>query len=58
MKEFKVPQMAIVELSGEDVVCESQCETNMCYDFTCDDCPTLCTGTYHCEVFKCLTYKK
>ncbi len=58
MKAFEMPRMKVVHLVKEDIVSGSTCNTNMCYGFDCDDCPTICTGTYHCEVFKCSTYVK
>ena len=56
MKKFRMPQMSVVLLSGEEVIATSGCETNMCMGFDCPDCPTQCDGIYHCEVFKCSTY--
>lgn len=57
MKEFAIPKMTVVRLTGEDVLRTSgECETNLCYGYDCPDCPTICTGIYHCEVFKCKTY--
>ncbi len=57
MKEFTAPRMSMIRLSNEDVVCASGgCDSKMCTGFDCPDCPTICEGVYHCDVFKCTTY--
>lgn len=58
MKKFENPMMMVVKLSNENVLTSSVpgCEQNMCIDYDCPDCPTICTGIYHCDVFKCATY--
>ena len=59
MKKFNSPRMSLVYLSDDNVVYESYiCSSQMCYGFDCPDCPMECSGTYHCEVFKCVTYKE
>lgn len=56
MKKFENPSMTVIFLSGEDVVCSS-CNTQMCYEYDCYECPKQCNGVYHCDVFKCTTYE-
>ena len=57
MKRFTVPKMSVVELTGEDVLCSSYCGDQFCEGYDCPDCPTECTGIYHCEIFKCTRYR-
>ena len=56
MKKYEKPSMMLVQLQEEDVICESACQTNLCFGYDCPNCPTICTGIYHCEVFKCTSY--
>ncbi len=56
MRTFNIPKMAVVHLSGEDVIRASLCDAKLCMGFDCPDCPTECTGIYHCDIFKCTTY--
>ncbi len=56
MKKFETPVMTMIKLPQDNVIATSGCETNMCFGFDCPDCPTQCTGIYHCEVFKCKSY--
>ena len=57
MKKFETPVMTMIKLPQENVIATSgTCATNVCFGFDCPDCPTICTGIYHCEVFKCATY--
>jgi len=48
MKTFETPRMMVVRLTREDII-----RTSTCYGFDCPDCPTECTGTYHCDIFDC-----
>ena len=58
MKKFRTPKISVVHLSKEIITQASLCEANMCEGFDCYDCPTICTGVYHCNLFKCTTYVK
>ena len=42
MKQFKIPQMTLVHLAGENVIYSS-----ICNGFVCDNCE--CTGYQGCE---------
>ena len=59
MKKFEAPVMMMVRLPMDDVIATStpDCESQVCWGFDCPDCPTVCTGIYHCEMFKCTTYE-
>lgn len=48
MKTFEIPKMTVIRLTREDII-----RTSTCYGFDCPDCPTQCTGTYHCDIFDC-----
>ncbi len=57
MKTFEAPTMSIIRLSSNNILATSaSCDTNVCMGFDCPDCPTICTGIYHCDVFKSATY--
>jgi len=57
MKKFERPKIAFIQLTHEDMICTSGlCDSQICNGFDCPDCPTECSGTYHCIVFKCPTY--
>lgn len=63
MKKFGTPRMAVVKLTGEDLLCTSPCntygcQTKMCNHYYCPECPVECEGTYYCEVHKCVTYQE
>lgn len=64
MKKFGVPKMAMVHLTGEDIICTSGgCVAQYCDDYTCpqcedhENCPvqTGCTQ-YNCKHYLCLEY--
>lgn len=58
MKKFEKPRLTVVHLLNEDIsTTASGCGSKMCYGFDCPDCPTICPGIYHCEVFKCQQYE-
>ncbi len=59
MKKFENPKLSVVELPEEDVISTSPviCPSQICHGFDCPDCPTICTGIYHCNTFKCTTYE-
>lgn len=56
MKSFMTPEMKVVLLANEDVLCESPgCSPNCpmnCSRFICNDC-VECTGSYTCFDFAC-----
>ena len=54
MKTFTTPEMKVVQLTNENVLCSSpSCNANrICSPFYCDDCVT-CDGKYNCMVFEC-----
>ena len=58
MKKFGYPEMNVIHLSKEIITYDDSilCGEQVCYGFDCPDCPTICTGIYHCEIFKCTTY--
>lgn len=56
MKQFAKPEMSLIQLTNDDLIITSGCNTNTCFGYDCPDCPNECTGTYHCEVFKCKNY--
>ncbi len=57
MKKFESPKMMVIKLASDNVVATSgYCAQNICHGYDCPDCPTICTGIYHCNTFKCGTY--
>ena len=57
MKKFEVPMMMMVRLPQNDVIATSPtCDSKICFGYVCPDCPTICTGAYECDIFKCTTY--
>ena len=57
MKGFIEPKMSLIHLSNEDLITASgDCNTQMCTNYDCYDCPTECESPYHCKVFKCVKY--
>ena len=55
MKEFKMPQMMIIHLSDERVICASGCNSNTCFKYYCDDC-VECQNSYTCDIYECKQY--
>lgn len=57
MKKFSTPMMFVVRLADENVIAASGiCNDQYCEGYDCPNCPTICTGSYHCDLFKCTTY--
>ena len=57
MKEFTIPEMTVIRLSGEDVVTGSICNSFSCKNYYCDICQE-CTGGHTCFDFTCGLYEK
>lgn len=61
MKKFEVPQMAIVNLAGEDIIMASPCthcvENTICPDYMCTDCVD-CSGVFRCIAVECSGYNQ
>ena len=54
MKKFGIPQMTLIHLINQDVICAS-CGDRMCDKYYCDECVD-CEGAYDCEAFMCPTH--
>jgi len=53
MKSFEAPQMTVVRLARENIICVSNCPSNnICSGFICNDCVD-CPGSYTCWEFIC-----
>ena len=59
MKEFKMPQMAVIHFENENVIITSLCNTNYCNGFTCpkcDDNGNYCAIQTPCTAHQCGCY--